>query len=206
MHCPSVFREERLDVLQGLIADHPLATLITAGSQGLIANLIPFTLHAGAGHGILRAHLARGNQQLVALAEAGEALVVFQGPASYVTPTWYPSKAEHGKVVPTWNYTVVQVRGQPRVIDDASWVRAQIEQMTAQLENGREHPWKVSDPPEDYLAAQLKGIVGVEIPILAIEGKWKLSQNRLPRDREGVIHGLRAEGACPALREMMEQG
>jgi transcriptional regulator len=205
MHCPSIFREERLDVLHGLIATHPLATLITAGSEGLMANLIPFTLHSGGEHGILRAHLARGNKQLNALREAAEALVVFQGPECYVTPSWYPSKSEHGKVVPTWNYAVVQVRGKPLVIDDAAWVQAQIAQLTTNLENGRDHPWKVSDAPDDFIAAQLKGIVGVEIPVLSIEGKWKVSQNRLALDRQGVINGLRAERACPEMLELMER-
>ncbi|ATE62034.1 FMN-binding negative transcriptional regulator [Thauera sinica] len=205
MHCPAMFREERLDVLHGLIAAHPLAMLVTAGSSGLMANLVPFSLCGGGGHGILRAHLARKNEQLDALREGAEALVIFQGPACYVTPSWYPSKAEHGKVVPTWNYAMVQVRGEPRVIDDAAWLRAQVERLTGDLENGRGHPWKVSDAPGDFIAAQLKGIVGVEIPIRSMQGKWKLSQNRLPADRQGVIDGLRAECACPAMPDLMEQ-
>lgn len=205
MHCPRVFREERLEVLHGLITAHPLATLVTAGSSGLIANLIPFSLHAGSDIGILRAHLARGNKQLDALREGAEALVVFQGPECYVTPSWYPSKAEHGKVVPTWNFAMVQVRGEPRVIDDVTWLRAQIEQLTDNLESGRQRPWKVSDAPDDFIAAQLKGIVGIEVPIRSIEGKWKVSQNRLPTDRQGVIDGLRAEHACPSMLDLMEQ-
>ena len=203
MHCPSMFREERQDVLHGLIRAHPLATLITAGSNGLLANLIPFSLHDGGEHGLLRAHLARGNKQPDALREGTEALVVFQGPQCYVTPSWYSAKAEHGKVVPTWNYAVVQVRGKPLVIDDATWIRAQVGQMTDNLENKRERPWKVSDAPDDFIAAQLKGIVGVEIPILSIEGKWKLSQNRLPADRQGVIDGLRTEASCPEMLDLM---
>lgn len=205
MHCPRVFREERLEVLHGLITAHPLATLVTAGSGGLVANLIPFTLHAGGEKGILQAHLARGNKQLDALREGVEALVVFQGPECYVTPSWYPSKAEHGKVVPTWNYAMVQVRGEPRVIDDVTWLRAQIEQLTDNLESGRQRPWKVSDAPDDFIAAQLKGIVGVEIPVRSLEGKWKVSQNRLPIDRQGVTDGLRAEHACPSMLDLMEQ-
>ncbi len=204
MHCPSMFREERLDVLHDLVSAHPLATLITAGSNGLMANLIPFTLHVGGEHGILRAHLARGNKQLDALREGAEALVVFQGPECYVTPSWYPSKAENGKVVPTWNFAMVQVRGKPVVFDDATWVRAQIDEMTNNHERQREHPWKVSDAPEDFIAAQLKAIVGIEIPISSIEGKWKVSQNRLPADRQGVIDGLRAEQACPSMLAAME--
>lgn len=204
MHCPALFREERLNVLHGLMITHPLATLITAGCNGLIANLIPFTLHVGGEHGILRAHLARGNKQLVALREGTEALVVFHGPECYVTPSWYPSKAEHGKVVPTWNFAVVQARGNPKVFDDATWVRAQIDEMTNNHEGQREHPWKASDAPDDFIAAQLKAIVGIEIPIHSIEGKWKMSQNRSPADYQGVIEGLRTEQCCPSMLNTMK--
>lgn len=203
MHCPAMFREERLDVLHKLMATHPLATLITAGSNGLMANLIPFTLHVGGAYGILRAHLARGNKQLDALREGAEALVVFQGPECYVTPSWYPSKAENGKVVPTWNFAMVQARGTSQVFDDADWVRAQIDEMTNHHESQRERPWKVSDAPDDFIAAQLKAIVGIEIPIHSIEGKWKVSQNRLPADRQGVIDGLRTEQVCPSMLAIM---
>lgn len=206
MHCPSLFREERLEVLHGLMTAHPLATLVTAGSSGLMANLIPFSLHEGGDYGILRAHLARGNKQLDELREGAETLVVFQGPECYVTPSWYPSKAEHGKVVPTWNFAMVQVRGKPQVMDDAGWVRAQLEQLTSNHEGARNHPWQVSDAPDDFIAAQLKGIVGIEIPILSIEGKWKASQNRPPADHQGVIDGLRTEGGCPAMVTLMERG
>ncbi len=205
MHCPSMFREERLDALHGLITAHPLATLITAGSNGLMANLIPFTLHVGGKNGLLRAHLARGNKQLDALRAGAEALVVFQGPECYVTPSWYPSKAEHGKVVPTWNFAMVQARGNPQVFDDATWVRAQIDELTNNHESKREHPWKVSDAPDDFIAAQLKAIVGFEIPILSIEGKWKASQNRTQTDLQGVMDGLRTEGASASIMRMMEQ-
>jgi transcriptional regulator len=123
-----------------------------------------------------------------------------------VTPSWYPSKAEHGKVVPTWNFSMVQVRGKPQLMDDAAWVRAQIDEMTSQHESGRVHPWKVSDAPDDYIATQLKAIVGIEIPIRTIEGKWKMSQNRPPADRQGVIDGLRAEQVCPSMLAAMENG
>jgi transcriptional regulator len=200
-----MFREERLDVLHGLMNAHPLATLITAGSNGLMANLIPFTLHVGGEHGILRAHLARGNKQLDALREGSEALVIFQGPECYVTPSWYPSKAEHGKVVPTWNYAMVQARGKPQVFDDSAWIREQIDQLTSNHEHKRQRPWKVSDAPDDFIEAQLKAIVGIEIPILSIEGKWKVSQNRLPADRQGVIDGIKSEKLCPSMLATMEE-
>lgn len=205
MHCPSIFREERLDVLHGLITAHPLGMLITAGSNGLMANLIPFSLHSGGKHGILRTHLARGNKQLDTLREATEALVVFQGPECYVTPSWYPSKAEHGKVVPTWNFAMVQVRGGASVIDDLEWLRNQVEVLTNSQESGRDTPWNVSDAPAEFIETQLKGIIGVEIPIRSIEGKWKASQNRLPVDRQGVIDGLSAEQAHPSVLAMMER-
>lgn len=203
MHCPSIFREERLDVLHGLITANPLATLITCASGGLMANLVPFSLHSDGGYGVLRTHLARSNGQLDALREVSEALVVFRGPECYVTPSWYPSKAEHGKAVPTWNFAMVQARGKPQVFDDVDWLRAQVVELTSNHERDREHPWKVSDAPDEYIAAQLKAIVGVEIPIDSIEGKWKISQNRLPLDRQGVIDGLKGEGHCPAMLELM---
>ena len=206
MHCPTMFREDRLELLYGLMTAHPLATLITSGSGGLAANLIPFSLHDGGDQGILRAHLARGNMQLDELREGAETLVLFQGPECYVTPSWYPSKAEHGKVVPTWNFAMVQVRGKPQVIDDADWVLAQLQKLTGNHESGRKHPWNISDAPDDFIAAQLKGIVGIEIPILSIEGKWKASQNRLPTDRQGVIEGLRTEGSCLTMVDLMEHG
>ena len=201
-----MFKEERLEVLHDLMRAHPLATVITSGSGGLMANLIPFSLHDGGEYGTLRAHLARGNRQLDELREGAETLLVFQGPECYVTPSWYASKAEHGKVVPTWNFTMVQARGRPRVIDDAGWLLEQAGQLTANHENGRKNPWKVADAPDDFIAAQLKGIVGIEIPILALEGKWKTSQNRLPADRQGVIDGLKEESCCPAMLDVMERG
>jgi transcriptional regulator len=206
MHCPSVFREERLDVLHRLISDYPLATLMTAGRGGLIANLIPFSLHEGGEFGILRAHLAKANKQLDDLRDGAETLVVFHGPQSYVTPSWYPSKAEHGKVVPTWNYAVVQVRGTALVTDDSLWLRRQIEVLTANQENQRANPWRVSDVPEDFVGVQLKGIVGIEIPVRGIEGKWKMSQNRLPEDRQGVLAGMQTDGVCPTVLAAMNEG
>ncbi|MFL9608540.1 FMN-binding negative transcriptional regulator [Methylobacillus sp. Pita2] len=205
MHNPSVFKEERLDVLYQLITEHPLATLVTSGAQGLMANLVPFTLHADKENGVLRAHLARGNKQLDELRAGGEALVVFQGPQFYVTPSWYPSKAEHGKVVPTWNYTMVQVRGTPRVIDDPDWLLAQAGHLTQLNEAERTQPWHVADAPEDFIASQLKAIVSVEIPIQSIAGKFKLSQNRQQQDKQGVMQGFEAERGCPVTGYFAEE-
>lgn len=196
MYNPPAFREERLDVLHQLIRQYPLGLLITAGGQGIIANPVPFLIRSEAGtHGTLWAHLAHANEQVEALRDGVEALVVFQGAQAFVTPSWYAAKAEHHKVVPTWNYVVVQARGTPRVIDDPEWLRRQIGELTQSQEGGRAEPWAVSDAPDDYITAQLRGIVGLEIPISAIDGKWKVSQNRSGRDREGVRDGLRADGA-----------
>jgi len=196
MYQPPHFREDRLEVQHALIRSQPLGLLVTAGPGGLQANHIPFLVDAdGSPHGKLRAHLARGNPQLAELAAVEECLVAFQGPQTYISPSLYPTKKEHGKVVPTWNYITVHAWGRPRVIDDVAWIRRQVEDLTAHNERPRETPWLVSDAPEDYLAAQFKGIVGIEIPIARIEGKWKVSQNRPAVDRAGVIAGLRGAGA-----------
>jgi len=194
MYLPAVFREERLETLHALVRTHPLGTLITAGADGLIANLVPFILVDGGEKGILRAHIARANDQVEALRSGAETLVVFQGPEAYITPSWYAAKADHGRVVPTWNYVVVQARGTPRLIDDAAWIRVQIGELTESQESRRTEPWKVSDAPEPFIMGQIGAIVGVEIPIASLEGKWKVSQNRSAADREGVIEGLKREG------------
>lgn len=195
MYTPAAFREDRPDVLRRLIRTHPLATLVTGGARGLIANLVPFVLVESSNGDVLRAHLAKANEQVASLREGSEALVIFQGPAAYITPAWYASKKEHGKVVPTWNYIVVQVRGTPQVMDDKDWLLAQINALTTLQESGRADPWAVADAPRDYVDAQLRAIVGVEIPIGRIEGKWKASQNQPAANQAGVVRGLRESGA-----------
>jgi transcriptional regulator len=195
MYRPALFREDRREVLHALIRNHPLATLVTAGPHGLMANHIPFLLDPSeAGNGVLRAHLARANDQLAELRAGAEALVIFHGPDSYITPSWYASKAEHGKVVPTWNYATVHAWGTPVVHDDPAWLRGQIGALTASQEQLRDAPWAVEDAPEEFIAGQIKAIVGVEIPIARIEGKWKVSQNRPEPDRRGVVAGLSQDG------------
>jgi transcriptional regulator len=195
MYRPSYFRENRLDVLHTLIRSHPFAQLVTAGVQGPEANPLPLLVDPDASpNGTLRGHLARVNDQVAALSAGGQALVIFQGPQAYVSPSWYPSKVEHGKVVPTWNYVAVHAWGVPRVIDDAAWLRRLVEDLTVNQEQGRPNPWAVGDAPADFIATMVKAIVGIEIPIDRIEGKWKLSQNRSEPDRRGVVDGLRAEG------------
>lgn len=194
MYRPPTFREDRKEVLHAAIHRHPLATLITCGQSGLVANVIPFNLRDTGKNGVLCAHLAKANEQIADLKEGSPALVVFQGPQGYITPSWYPTKHEHGKVVPTWNYVIVQVRGTPRIIDDTMWLRGQLGELTANQERRRNHPWEIADAPADFIAGQLKGIVGLEVPIERIEGKWKASQNRSAADRKGVKDGLREDG------------
>lgn len=190
MYVPPAFREDRREVMEALMAAHPLATLISHGAGGLSANLIPMQVAGG----MLRAHLARANPQLDDLRAGSEVLAVFQGPQAYVSPGWYATKAEHGRVVPTWNFLMVQVRGVARVIDDAGWLREQVAALTDRHEAGRAAPWAVTDAPERFLDAQLRAIVGIELPLDRIAGKWKASQNRPDVDRAGVISGLASEG------------
>jgi transcriptional regulator len=205
MYLPNAFREDNLETLHSLIRVHPLATLITAGPGGLLANLVPFTLVDGGGKGILRAYIAKANVQVDALSSGAETLVVFQGPEAYITPSWYVSKQEHGRVVPTWNYAVVQARGTRRVIDDPEWLHAQINHLTTTQEQKRSEPWNLSDAPEPFISGQIKAIIGVEIPISIIEGKWKVSQNRSAADRQGVEKGLREEGISEEMAKLVAQ-
>jgi len=195
MYQPPHFREDRLDVQHELIRAHPLGLLVTAGPGGLQANHIPFLIDdVGSGYGKLRAHLARANPQARELSAVEQCLVVFQGPQHYISPSLYQTKRETGKVVPTWNYITVHAWGRPRVIDDAAWLRQQIEELTRHNEASRVAPWQVSDAPDAFVAAQIKGIIGLEIPIERIEGKWKVSQNRPAADRAGVVAGLKGHG------------
>jgi transcriptional regulator len=199
MYQPPSFREDRLDVQHGLMRAHPLGLIITAGGAGLMANSIPCLVDAdGTPLGTIRCHLARANSQWRELADVEECLVVFQGPQDYVTPSWYAGKRETGKVVPTWNYATVHAWGRPRVIDDDVWLRRQLDDLTRQCESDLPSPWKVDDAPADFIIAQMKGIVGVEISIGRIEGKWKMSQNRSEADRAGVLDGYRAKGPTAA--------
>jgi transcriptional regulator len=195
MYQPPHFREDRIEIQHALIRSHSLGLLITAGPSGLQANHVPFLIDAdGSEHGTLRAHLARANPQCQELAAVTECLVVFQGPQHYISPSLYPTKRETGKVVPTWNYITVHAWGRPKLIDDPVWLRCQLDDLTLHKERSRAAPWSVSDAPASFVAAQIKGIVGLEIPIARIEGKWKVSQNRPAVDRAGVIAGLRGDG------------
>ena len=192
MYLPSHFEEKRPEVLQELMQTHPLGLLITQGDSGLQANPIPFIHDAdpAGGPGVLRAHVARANPVWREARTDTESLVVFQGPQAYVSPGWYPSKAEHGKVVPTWNYCIVQGRGLLRVIDDAAWVHAFVTRLTQRHEATQAKPWAVNDAPADFIKATQRAIVGIEISLSALTGKWKTSQNRSAADRDGVARGL----------------
>ena len=196
MYLPAFYEEDRREVQFDLIRSHPLGLLISAGPRGLMANPLPFTAYPAEGGGVLRVHLARANPQWQELAGGAECLVVFQGPHAYISPNWYPSKAETHKVVPTWNYATVHVWGRPQIHEDAAWLRRQIDDLTQAHEGARPQPWKVSDAPADFVATQFKAIVGIEIAITRIEAKWKMSQNRNEADRQGVVAGLHAGGGA----------
>jgi transcriptional regulator len=209
MYQPPLFRETRPEVLHALIRNHPLGLLICNGSEGPVANPLPFLIDADVGpNGRLRAHLARANPQWRLLADTPDTpvLVVFQGADSYITPSWYETKRETGKVVPTWNYATVQVRGTARVIDDKNWLAGQIAELTKTHEADRAEPWQVTDAPDAYIAAQIKGIIGLEIDITGIDGKWKVSQNRPVGDRIGVAEGIEADQrATDGMAQLVRQ-
>ncbi len=195
MFVPSHFEESRVDVLLDAMRAIAFGTLVSLGPDGLIASHIPLLLDdAPAPFGTITGHLARGNPQGRGPAPETEALAIFLGPEAYVTPSWYKSKAETGKVVPTWNYVAIHAYGRLRFIDDPDWKRAHVTRLTLSQEGKRAAPWAVSDAPEDYLQGMLKGIIGFELPIARLQGKWKMSQNRSAADRQGVIAGLDGEG------------
>jgi len=216
MYLPAQFKEDRIPILHDLIRAHPFATLVTLDASGVVANHLPMELDPGAGPlGTLRGHVARGNPMWKAPRLDVESLAVFQGAQHYITPSYYATKAATGKVVPTWNYAAVHVYGTLRVIDDPAWLRAFVEQLTDRHEAAHaaasgDAAWKVSDAPDAFIATMIGAIVGIELPIARIEGKWKVSQNRPAEDRAGVVAGLsrgddRAQHAMAALvRERSE--
>ena len=190
MYLPATFNETNVDVLRQLIQAHPLGLLITHGASGLQASPLPFVCVSEPGRLRLRTHMARANPHGDDLKALNHCLVVFQGEQNYITPSWYPSKQSTHKVVPTWNYAMVQVQGRPLLHEDADWLHQQISQMTQHMEGQRPQPWAVSDAPEAFVASQMKAIVGIEIEVTEIKGKWKMSQNRSTEDAQGVVSGL----------------
>jgi transcriptional regulator len=210
MYLPSHNVQSDPDRLRALITAHPLGAWVVSGDDGLVANHVPFLLEE---HGpetpsstdsgnqpriTLQGHVARANPVWRALPGRSPTIVMFQGPDAYITPAWYPSKAAHGKVVPTWNYAVVHAEGIARAIEDRAWIRAHVERLTALHEAGNERPWAVKDAPADYLETMLGAIVGIEIVVTRLTGKWKVSQNRPVPDRVGVVEGLRRKGDAGA--------
>ena len=200
MYIPKANEETRLEVLHDLIESHPLASLITMGPEGLFASHLPMVLERkSAKHGVLKAHLSRANTQWRDFRPEIQALAIFSGPEHYISPSWYPEKKETGKVVPTWNYAVVHVYGTLKVIEDPAWLLEHLNALTTVNESAFPKPWQVSDAPADYVASLLKGIVGLELPIERIEGKWKASQNQPEHNRAGVIEGLEQLNTAESL-------
>jgi transcriptional regulator len=202
MYLPKPFQETRIDVLHALIRDYPFGGIVTHGAEGLAANHLPFELvHGNALHG----HVARGNE--LANADGAQVLVIFQGADGYISPNWYPSKHETGREVPTWNYAVVHVHGRLRVVDDKTWLRSLLERLTTRHEASQPTPWRVDDSPSDHIENMLRAIVGLDIAIERIEGKFKLSQNHPDANRAGVMQGLaaRSERRDAELAELMQQ-
>ena len=206
MYLPQQFAEANLDVLHDLIRAHPLGTLVMLADAELCANHIPFLLHHDGG-GRLHGHMSRANPLWRYFGGALEALVIFHGPQAYVSPSWYPSRAVDGRVVPTWNYAVVHAYGTPRAIHDPGWLLAHVTQLTGAHEAGQAQPWRVGTAPKDYVEQMISGIVGVEIPISRLEGKWKVSQNRKRSDQLGVCAGLQAQGTdgARAMADLVAQ-
>jgi len=203
MYCPTFFREDRLEVQHAFIRSHPLGLLISHGASGLVANLVPFVLRTGdSERGVLQAHMARANPQWRELDDQA-VLVVFRGPDAYVSPSHYATKKETGKVVPTWNYAMVQVRGKVRLRDQGEWLAEQINVLTTTHEANRVEPWSVTDAPREYIEAQKRAIVGIEIEIATLEGKWKVSQNQPEANRHSVAAGFSTDESTREMAELV---
>jgi len=201
MYVPAHF-EPGPESVQDLLNQPGAANLVTMTPQGLLATLMPFVYDAAVGeHGALQGHLARNNAQWSEPA-IGEALMIIQGADAYVSPSWYASKAEHGRVVPTWNYSTAHVYGTLVVHEDPAWLAGQVRRLTGAHEAGFDHPWSVDDAPDRYIAGQLRAIVGIELVISRIEAKAKLSQNRPDADIDGVINGLTARGQTESAADV----
>jgi transcriptional regulator len=190
MYLPDKFRVEDVQQMHALMRGRPFAALISAGPLGLYASHLPTVLKDEGAFGVIECHLARPNPHCQELGKVKEALMIFQGPEGYITPNWYPTKAQSGKVVPTWNYAVVHAYGEPQVMDDTQWLRRHVGELTVQQEKNETKPWAVTDAPERYIDVMLRGIIGFRFVISRLEGKWKMSQNRETQDAEGVVKGL----------------
>ncbi|PKO37441.1 MAG: transcriptional regulator [Betaproteobacteria bacterium HGW-Betaproteobacteria-6] len=202
MYLPKHFAETDVGVMHALMRAHPLATLVTQGADGLDANHIPLHLAADTGpNGTLRGHVARANPLAANTTVNREILAIFRGPDCYISPSGYATKAEHGKVVPTWNYTAVHAYGELRLIEDADWLLAQLHALTAEHEGGLPHPWSVDDAPADYIGKMLGAVVGIEISITRLVGKWKVSQNQPAANQASLIAALDGQPMAGLIRE-----
>jgi transcriptional regulator len=199
MYVPAQFKEDRVPILHEAIRAAGLATLVTVGADGIEASHVPLLIDPDpAPLGTLRGHLSRANGQWSRAGSSPPALAIFLGPDAYVTPSWYATKRESGRVVPTWNYVAVHAYGPLRFFEDPERLLALVTRLTQRHEAARPDPWAVSDAPESFIQGLLKGIVGFEMPIARLEGKWKMSQNRPAEDRAGVVEGLAREGGPDA--------
>ncbi len=195
MYVPPLFKEDRVDVLHAAIRRSGLVTLVTLTADGLIASHVPMLLDTEpAPYGMLLGHVARPNPQARGAVPGVQALAIFQGPDAYITPSWYATKRENGKVVPTWNYVAIHAYGPVEFFDDKERLRAIVTRLTERHESTRAEPWAVTDAPAEFTDVMLKGIVGFSLPIVRLEGKWKMSQNRPAQDRAGVVDGLEEQG------------
>lgn len=207
MYIPPHFEETRLEVLHSLLRAYPLAAVVVQSPGGLEANHIPLHLHvAPDGAASLHGHIARANPLASMIGSGIAALAIFQGPAAYISPSWYPAKQEHGRVVPTWNYVAVHAHGTLRLVEDAEWLRQQLDALTAHNEAAMPQPWAVSDAPAAYVAQLMKAIVGIELPVTALTGKWKASQNHPAANQQGAIDGLKSlqQPQAAAMAALME--
>jgi len=194
--------------MHALLRARPFAALVTAGPSGLYATHLPTVLKDEGAHGVIECHLARANPHWKDIAAGGEALMIFQGAQGYITPSWYPSKFEHGKVVPTWNYAIVHAYGRAVVMENKDWLHRHVSELTKQQEQFQTTPWALSDAPQSYIDSMLRGIVGFRFAITRLEGKWKMSQNRELKDQIGVARGLdmRADGDDFETADLVLQG
>lgn len=202
MYIPKHFSEPNIDALHALMRAYPLATFVSMSEHGLNANHIPLHLDAAKGtHGTLSGHVARAYPLWKEIANNNQMLAIFQGPDAYVTPSWYASKAQTGMVVPTWNYVAVHAHGRVKVIEDKEWLRAHLSSLTADQEAKFKQPWQIEDAPADFIDKLMGAVVGIEMEITHLTGKWKVSQNQSVENQLGVIQGLR-ERNIPEQCEM----
>lgn len=200
MYIPKANEEKRVPVIHELMRAHPMASLVTMSANGLIASHIPMELEEdGSEFGVLRGHVSRANPQWRDVAQGVDALAIFSGPQHYISASWYPGKLEDGREVPTWNYAVAHAYGSLRVVESAVWMLKHLNRLTDIHEAGSREPWSVGDAPVDFIETMMRGIVGLELPITRLEGKWKVSQNRTEEDKDAVVAELERMGTKESL-------